>query len=55
MGSFCFLGGLIDRWFSLKEEDVKEFPQFSGIDSNFEWGSFTLDKRWIVVTLPVFI
>jgi len=47
-GKFLFFGRL-DRWFSLKEKDVKEFPQFSRIDSSYEWGSLTLDKQWIVV------
>jgi len=52
-GKFLFFGRL-DRWFSLKEEGVKEFPQFSRIDSSYEWGSFTLDKQWIVVKLCQF-
>jgi len=47
-GKFLFFGRL-DRWFSLKDEDVREFLQFSRIDSNYEWGSFTLDRQWIVV------
>ena len=52
-GKFLFFGRL-DRWFSLNEEDVKEFPQFSRINSSYEWGSFTLDKQWIVVKLCQF-
>ena len=52
-GKFFFFGRL-DKWFSLKEEDVKEFPQFSRINSSYEWGSFTLDKQWIVVKLCQF-
>jgi len=47
-GKFLFFGWL-DKWFSLEDENVKEFPQFSGIRSSYEWGSFTLDKQWIVV------
>jgi len=47
-GKFLFFGRL-DRWFSLKKQDVEKFPQFSSIDSSYEWGSFTRDKQWIVV------
>jgi len=47
-GKFLFLGRL-DRWFSLEKENYVDFPQFSGRTSRYEWGSFTLDKQWIVV------
>ena len=47
-GNFLFFGRL-DRWFSLEDKHVEEFPQFSRIDSSYEWGSFTLDKQCIVV------
>jgi len=47
-GKFLFLGRL-DRWFSLEKRNVEDFPQFSGLNSSYEWGSFTLNKRWIVV------
>ena len=47
-GNFLFFGRL-DRWFSLKDKNVERLPQFSGIDSSYEWGSFTLDKQCIVV------
>ena len=47
-GNFLFFGRL-DRWVSLKDKTVKIFPQFSRIDSSYEWGSFTLDKQYIVV------
>ena len=47
-GNFLFFGRL-DRWFSLEDKNVERFPQFSRIDSSYEWGSFTLDKQCIVV------
>ena len=47
-GKFLFFGRL-DMWFSLENENVETFPQFSRIDSSYEWGSFTLDKQYIVV------
>jgi len=53
-GKFLFFG-LLDRWFSLEEKNVKAFPQFSRIYSSYEWGSFTLDKQWIVVKCRNFV
>ena len=47
-GMFLFFGRL-GRWFSLKDKTVEVFPQFSRIDSSYEWGSFTRDKQCIVV------
>ena len=47
-GKFLFFGRL-DMWFSLENENVDTFPQFSRTDSSYEWGSFTLDKQYIVV------
>ena len=47
-GNFLFFGRL-DKWFSLVDKNVETFPQFSRIDSSYEWGSFTRDKQCIVV------
>ena len=47
-GKFLFFGRL-DRWFSLENKTVETFPQFSKFNSSYEWGSFTLDKQYIVV------
>ena len=47
-GDFLFFGRL-DRWCSLEDKTVHTFPQFSRIDSSYEWGSFTLDKECVVV------
>ena len=47
-GNFLFFGRL-DRWFSLKDKNVERFPQFSKVDSSYEWASLTLDKQCIVV------
>ena len=47
-GKFLFYGRL-DEWFSLEEKCVKEFPQFSGTNDSYDWGSFSRDQQCIVV------
>jgi len=47
-GKFLFLGWL-HKWFSLEKRNYEDFPQFSGHAMCYEWGSFSLDKQWIVV------
>ena len=47
-GKFLFYGRL-DKWFSLEGECVKEFPQFSGKNQSYAWGSFSRDQQCIVV------
>ena len=47
-GKFVFFGRL-DKWFSVDQGCVKEFPQFAKNCRLFEWGSLFLDGRYIVV------
>ena len=28
---------------------MEDFPQFSGLNWSYEWGSFTLNEQWILV------
>ena len=47
-GNFLFFGKL-DKWFSVEQGCVMEFPQFAENCSLYKWSSFTSDGRYIVV------
>ncbi|KAL9974422.1 hypothetical protein ACROYT_G011450 [Oculina patagonica] len=51
-GKFIFFGRL-DKWFSVEQGSVEDFPHFSGNSHIYKWGVFTRDGQSIVVKRTV--